>query len=162
MPIMFLIDDPELAASRVVEVDIASGAVVKQHESFTDRLPAPASWHEDAPYLLDAGEVIVPAPRLELVIDYPLARPVHFSLETEGGFTRLELCSRICELYEHIYELEARTTKTPVGNAGTLSNRNRTDGTFGISAHHLSDLVIEGVVVGTHGGERWVTLEMGS
>ena len=154
------IDDPENLGLEYVSIDIETGQVLSRERGHDRRAPAMARWRDDARFLHDADEVIAEGP-LTLILDYPLARPVAATL-SDPRVTRLILLSRIGEIYEHVYEEEARSTEIPVGKQGGTRNRNATDGTFAISMHDLSDLVIEGISIGTHGGERWVTLQMGS
>ncbi len=63
-------------------------------------------------------------------IDYPLERPVHFTIQAHPGrgITRARLIEAICAAYRAIYEAEGRCP-----------------GMFGIWGHCLGDLAIESI-----------------
>lgn len=92
-------------------------------------------------------EIVIPFEHAELVIDYPLTTPARIELDAEHpvGFTRAELIKQVAEAYAHVYEAEedTATRKTvPPSERGTMRNRNRTDGVYGIWGHDLADLVV--------------------
>ncbi|HET9627398.1 MAG TPA: hypothetical protein VFP84_38835 [Kofleriaceae bacterium] len=92
-------------------------------------------------------EIVIPYPHAVLVIDYPLTSPASMEIDAPMpiGFTRANLIKLICEEYAHVYDAEEGTaaTKTiPVEERGTMRNRNRTDGAYGIWGHDLEDLVL--------------------
>lgn len=92
-------------------------------------------------------EIVIPFDHAVLVIDYPLTSPAKMSIDAPSslGFTRAQLVKMICEEYAHVYDAEEGTahTKTiPVEERGTMRNRNRTDGAYGIWGHDLEDLVL--------------------
>jgi hypothetical protein len=92
-------------------------------------------------------EIVIPHPHAILVISYPLSNPASMEIDAPlpAGFTRAALIKTICDEYAHVYDAEEGTAsiKTiPVDERGTLSNRNRTDGAYGIWGHDLEDLVL--------------------
>ena len=104
--------------------------------------PGPALARLDQP-----DEIVIPFAHAILVIDYPLSNPATMSIDAPLpiGFTRAALIKAICDEYAHVYDAEEGTaaTKTiPVEERGTLRNRNRTDGAYGIWGHDLEDLVL--------------------
>jgi hypothetical protein len=92
-------------------------------------------------------EIVIPFEHAVLVIAYPLTHPatIAISAPLTIGFTRATLVKMICDEYAHVYDAEEGTaaTKTiPVEERGALTNRNRTDGAYGIWGHDLADLVL--------------------
>jgi hypothetical protein len=95
-------------------------------------------------------EIVIPFEHAVLVIDYPLTSPATMEIEAPLpiGFTKASLIKAICDEYQHVYDAEEGTaaTKTiPVEDRGTLRNRNRTDGAYGIWGHDLEDLILVAV-----------------
>jgi hypothetical protein len=92
-------------------------------------------------------EIVIPFEHAVLVIDYPLSSPASMELDAPIplGFTRATLIKMICDEYAHVYDAEEGTAaiKTiPLEERGTMRNRNRTDGAYGIWGHDLEDLVL--------------------
>jgi len=92
-------------------------------------------------------ELVIPFEHAVLVIDYPLSTPTTVSIAAPLalGFTRAALIKTICDEYAHVYDAEEGTAATkpiPIEERGTLRNRNRTDGAYGIWGHDLQDLVL--------------------
>ena len=109
-------------------------------------------------HLRNPEEIVIPFEHAVLVIDLPLTHPASIELDAPVtvGFTRAELVKQVAEAYAHVYEAEEETavTKTiPVDERGTLRNRNRTDGVYGIWGHDLADLTVTAA--------RWTRSEAG-
>lgn len=98
-------------------------------------------------HLRNPEEIVIPFEHALLKIDYPLTHPATLELDApmSVGFSRAELVKQVAEAYRHVYEAEEETAviKTvPLDERGTLRNRNRTDGVYGIWGHDLEDLVV--------------------
>ena len=92
-------------------------------------------------------EIVIPFEHAILVISFPLTTPASIAISAAFavGFTRAELVRAACEEYANVYEAEeaTATTKTvPLEDRGTLKNRNRTDGVYGIYGHDLDRLTL--------------------
>jgi len=97
--------------------------------------------------LRNPEEIVIPFEHAILVIAYPLTTPASIAISAAFavGFTRAELVRAACEEYANVYEAEEATAthKTlPLEERGTLKNRNRTDGVYGIYGHDLDRLVL--------------------
>lgn len=97
--------------------------------------------------LRNPEEIVIPFEHAILVINYPLTTPASIAISAAFavGFTRAELVRAACEEYANVYEAEEATAtqKTvPPEDRGTLKNRNRTDGVYGIYGHDLDTLVL--------------------
>ena len=111
---------------------------------------SPDRIEEDIEAQLDDDFAMLDASEISLVIDYPLRTPSHVELTADDGvtFKRDELLRKIGKAYEDIYAEEERTTTLPVQTMAErhpgcfLINRAETDGTYGIYAHVLSDLLL--------------------
>lgn len=104
--------------------------------------------------LHDSAAVVVAAHSATLVIDYPLEHPVEARIVAAGtgNLTRADVVRAICDAYAQIYREEQATSATPVtppGQRGTLQNRNRTTGRYGVWGHDLRDLDLTGVEIHT-------------
>ena len=100
--------------------------------------------------VISVDEVVLNDKKVQLIIDYPLKKPVSFTLENEKGFTRRELILAIQQKYKQVYkeEEESAATKTiPMNRREGLSNRNETNGKYGIWGHDLTDLYLTDVEV---------------
>ena len=100
--------------------------------------------------VISVDEVVLNDKKVQLIIDYPLKKPASFTLENEKGFTRRELILAIQEKYKQVYkeEEESAATKTiPMNRREGLSNRNETNGKYGIWGHDLTDLYLTDVEV---------------
>lgn len=101
--------------------------------------------------LVDTDEVVLAFAKVTLIIDYPLAKPVSFILESGSkSFSRKELIKAISKKYHEIYAEEEKTTKTevvPKDKREGLINRNETNGKYGICCHDLSDLDLSSIDV---------------
>jgi len=66
-------------------------------------------------HLQRAEEVVIPAPSIQLVVNYPLSRAFEFKLTAPGpeGFTRRELARQIAALYARIYRERTRWPRGP-------------------------------------------------
>ena len=109
-------------------------------------------------------EIVIPFDRATLMIVYPLTVPatvpIHASLS--WGFTRGELVRAICDEYENVYEAEEATaaTKTiPRAERTGRTDRNRTDGVYGIWGHDLDELVLT-ALRWTRGADGVVEIEL--
>ena len=100
--------------------------------------------------VISVDEVVLNDKKVQLIIDYPLKKPASFTLENEKGFTRRELILAIQEKYKQVYkeEEESAATKTiPKNRREGLSNRNETNGKYGIWGHDLTDLYLTDIEV---------------
>jgi hypothetical protein len=101
--------------------------------------------------LIDADKIILPYPVATLVIDYPLNKPAQFELKTNTeGWTKKALINEISQKYHDIYKEEegSATQKTiPMEKREGISNRNQTNGKYGIWGHDLSDLDLSSIEV---------------
>ena len=115
--------------------------------------------------LIDADEVVLTAAEATLVLWYPLAGAAIRLLRPSDGksFTRGELVRLIDETYREVYRLEANSQSSPtppIGERGSLMNRPKSDGIFGIHGHDLDDLGIEEIEVYRIDGKIWLDLGM--
>lgn len=97
--------------------------------------------------LAKLDEIVIPFPRANLVIAYPLTVPatVPIHAAVSWGFTRGELVRAICEEYANVYETEEATAAikpVPREERTERPERNRTDGLYGIWGHDLDELVL--------------------
>ena len=97
-------------------------------------------------HLQRADEIVIPAPSIQLVVDYPLSRAFEFKLTAPGpeGFTRRALAQQIAALYARIYREEDETATRPVTETGCL-NRGQSFGRYGIRMHDIDDLLLHTV-----------------
>lgn len=108
-------------------------------DAYSFHLAAP---ERELPNLHGKDDVIVTADLVRVVVEYPIAKPIEVDVKapSAGRFTRGDLASAVSGVYAFVYAEEERTTKVPVGKAGSTENRNKTTGTFGIWGHDLADL----------------------
>ncbi|MBO9659936.1 MAG: hypothetical protein J7527_14045, partial [Chitinophagaceae bacterium] len=120
----------------------------------------------DLARLPDADQVLISAPEVSVVIDYPLKNEFVFKLRSTGDLTKGELAQLISDQYQQIYEEEEKsaTIKTiPQTQRKPLYNRNETNGKYGIWGHDLSDLVLSGIRIHQQSnGEIILSLEIES
>jgi hypothetical protein len=113
-------------------------------------------------------EVVITDKDIKVSFDYPLKQKFLFDFHSDQGFTRKQLVELIANTYKNIYEEEERTAneyeytyKNEADEAcictskvipidirvqmGSLMNRNRTDGKYGIWGHDIEDLWLEGI-----------------
>jgi hypothetical protein len=118
------------------------------------RIEFPAPLRLDSPteaiaLLNRPDEIVIPHQYAILVLEFPLTVPARLAITApiQHGFTRASLVRTICEEYEAVYEIEEGTaqTKTLPKELRDGLGRNRTDGTFGIWGHDLSELVVTAV-----------------
>ncbi len=117
--------------------------------------------------LIDPDEIVIAEAEVILIIDYPLSKATKFVLKaTNKGFTRKELLRGISQKYHEIYKIEesTATVKTiPLEKRVGLSNRNQTDGEFGIWGHDLGDLDLSEIdVYKDKDGKIHITLDVQS
>jgi hypothetical protein len=117
--------------------------------------------------LIDPEEIVIAESEAILIIDYPLSKEKKFVLKsTSNGFTRKQLLQEISRKYHEIYEIEesTATVKTvPREKRVGLSNRNQTDGEFGIWGHDLGDLDLSEIdVYKDKDGKIHITLDVQS
>jgi len=111
-------------------------------------------------------KVIITEPTLTIVLDYPLNRPYRHEVTRNTGHSINSLLHDIQVAYKHVYETEASTTAEPELTAeqrmaqGSLINRNRTNGTYGIWGHDMGDLYVESIEYDTE--KKEILLCMGS
>lgn len=104
--------------------------------------------YKEHEYDLDPDEIVIESEEpITVVFDYPLREQVMFDIfPPEGYLTRAELALEIICIYREIYQEEAATTQIPIvplDERVGLSNRNETDGEYGIWGHDLSDLSLD-------------------
>lgn len=90
-----------------------------------------------------------------LTLDYPLSKP--YVLEYKDVATVGELSWLIAQAYGAIYETEAETSKVRVIDEefrGTVLNRNRTEGEYGIWGHDMGDLFLEIINIDKKGNSK--------
>mmetsp|Transcript_20104 Transcript_20104/g.60694 ORF Transcript_20104/g.60694 Transcript_20104/m.60694 type:complete len:164 (+) Transcript_20104:128-619(+) len=97
--------------------------------------------------LVGGDDIVITQTRIRIEVDYPLdeEKVVEVTAASSRGFTRGELAQAVVDTYHSIYAIEEATSDVPVGNVPGLQNRSITNGTFGISAHGLDDLVLHRV-----------------
>ncbi len=107
-----------------------------------------AAPEEDVANMVDAEQVVIPRASIRVAVDYPLREEHVFTLNSNdsAGFRRGELALKIAQLYQRIYAEEERSSAEPAGLVPGLLNRTRTEGTYGIWGHDISDLDLVGVV----------------
>jgi hypothetical protein len=120
----------------------------------------------DIARLTDADQVLISAPEVTVVIDYPLKKEFLFKLSSNGEFTKGQLAQLISDQYKKIYQAEEKsaTIKTiPPKKRKGLANRNETNGEYGIWGHDLSDLVLSAIQIHQQpNGEIILSLEVES
>ncbi len=94
--------------------------------------------------LVNPQALLIKEETFTILFNYPLKNPVTFKYTNSGGFTRLDLFRCVHEGYKKIYETE----ENDVGETETydnLYNRKKSQGTYGIWGHYITDLRIEGI-----------------
>lgn len=104
----------------------------------TPRIAAPEEYGE----LLGASTLMDDRDTIDIVIDYPLARPA--TLHMTKPLTVERFARGVAAAYKVIYQDEARTSSKEADLAPGTLNRGDTDGTYGISMHGIEDLYLEG------------------
>ncbi|WP_282630671.1 hypothetical protein [Empedobacter sedimenti] len=120
-----------------VGIDAIAGISIEKAQQYLDQV-------------ISVDEVVLNDKKVQLIIDYPMKKPASFELVSEKGFTRRELILAIQEKYKQIYkeEEESAATKTiPMNSREGLSNRNETNGKYGIWGHDLIDLYLTDIEV---------------
>lgn len=105
---------------------------------------------QDIPHLVDKDKIVIPDHHITVIIDYPLNKEYRFELTSPSGFTRELLLREISKHYYQLYQEEEETAKTktvPMSERKGLSNRNQTDGKYGIWGHDIADLVLTEIMV---------------
>ena len=100
--------------------------------------------------IIDATEVVIKEHKITVQIDYPLNKPYSFELSSANGFTRAQLIQAIIDNYNKIYQEEEATAivKTvPLKERKGMSNRNETNGKYGIWGHDIDDLSLSEIEV---------------
>ena len=119
---------------------------------------------KDIDSLIDADDIVLRYNKFTLLIDYPLHNPAIFEISTtEKGFSREQLISEISKKYHEIYKEEetGATQKTiPMEKREGLSNRNETNGKYGVWGHDLSGLDLSSIEVFKN-SEGKITLRLG-
>ncbi|MFZ4862375.1 hypothetical protein ACL9RF_09325 [Sphingobacterium sp. Mn56C] len=135
------------------EIKINLKANAEQQKDFVDgNIPWISIAHpqKEIAQLKDPDEVVISDKKVTLVVDYPLNTPAILELSSETGFTRKSLIEEISKHYHEIYRIEEETatTKTvPIDQRTGLTNRNHTDGKYGIYGHDLVDLELSAIEV---------------
>jgi len=84
---------------------------------------------------MDDPDAIVTPAIINIRFTYPLSRSVTAEF-SNGPYSRAELARIICKKYQDIYHEEDETTQT---------NRNHTEGRYGIWGHVIEDLALVSV-----------------
>ncbi len=117
--------------------------------------------HRDSPYINLADpkkdfeklekpdEQVIDADKVVILYGYPLKEQYMVEYSSDSGFTRKQLAEFISSTYQQIYRDElssstvnVKTMKERKATQNGLMNRNKTNGTYGIWGHDLSDLVL--------------------
>jgi hypothetical protein len=107
---------------------------------------------DDIRYMQAPNVRVVNSPNLTIVIDYPVTSEWSVTVRSSSprGFTRSELAQMVSDIYHRMYELEEQTSSIrviPLDQRRGLSNRNTTNGKFGIWGHDIDDLVLHSLDV---------------
>lgn len=150
------------------ELDSLKRIMGKQVSSISFATPISLDSPGDGLKSLEApDELVIPWPKVRLVIDYPVRSPVIFELTTpNNGFTRKQIILAISQKFHQMYaeeEKTARTKTTPMDKRQSLINRNETDGKYGIWGHDLADLQLSTIDVYQNAqGEIYLELDIES
>lgn len=142
---------PESINTREITVELVP--TKEESELYREGGPAINLETPEVGRLRGADEVVVPASKLRIILDYPLTNPsslIVIPAADDKGFTRKQLVVMISEKYHAVYDEEERTATiktTPREKRKGLINRNRTNGIHGIWGHDLGDLVLHTIVV---------------
>lgn len=144
--------EPKAPGTYITTIEFGIKATPEEWETFEDGvLPWISLDTPEINRLIDADVVVLPYKDVVVMIDYPVANPVYFSLRSEtNGFSRRDLVTFISRQYHMLYEEEERTatTKTiPMEERKNLANRNETNGKYGIWGHDLADLDLSDIQV---------------
>lgn len=83
--------------------------------------------------------VIAPGEKFKLVINYPLRFPYKVGIDGgKNGLTRRKVLEFVIKCYKQIYKEEDEFRMS--------SNKNTTDGKYGIWGHNISDLVLHSLI----------------
>lgn len=109
----------------------------------------PSWWDDKRKKIPQASEVILPANTLFILkIDYPLTIPYyHEFFVGSDGMTRGEVIQKIVNCYKELYAEEELSSSISASPQGTLINRSRTNGKYGIWGHVLSDLLLHTLII---------------
>ncbi len=96
--------------------------------------------------MIGKADIVIPKPSIRVGISYPLRQLYTFELRADDGrgFRRGELALKVSQLYQSIYDEEAMTAED-LGREGSLYNRGRSEGKYGIWGHDLGDLAMHSV-----------------
>jgi hypothetical protein len=149
--------------------EISFGLATDDLKSFPDgrypwvRIDSPEI---DLPTLIDKDEIVVHETKAFLLIDYPVSVPYKVDITSPNGFSRKQLVNEISRAYYKMYaeEEQTATIKTiPIAQRKNLSNRNRTNGKYGIWGHDIGDLALTDILVyKSSNGEIILVLEIDS
>jgi hypothetical protein len=95
--------------------------------------------------LCNPNDVVIHAPSIRIVADYPFSREFEFEVTPGDGrteFTRAAFARAVADLYKRIYDEEDETAGGPTPNMPGMLNRGRSKGTYGIWGHHIGDLLL--------------------
>jgi len=123
----------------------------------------------DDPEVVAAGvgmdEVVILAPTIRLMFDYPLSVSVTqtCTMPDQRSWTRKDLWGAITDGYKKIYA-EEDAAVGPTGAIPGMENRATSNGPYGIWGHSIDQLYIEGVTLqpATDAGPLTFRLSMGS
>ncbi len=95
------------------------------------------------------NEIILRKTSIEIIYDYPMARPVKIKHTSDSllGFTRKELSIQIMNNYKKIYDEE---NGGPIDNTKCIPqsmNRGESFGVYGIWGHHITDLFLGSLII---------------
>ena len=101
-------------------------------------------------FMQHTDEIVIHAPTVQLVVDYPLSHAFVFQLTAPHavGFTRRQLVKQIAALYARIYREEEESATRPMTDLSAIGwlNRGRSFGRYGIRMHDLDDLLLHSVI----------------
>lgn len=124
-----------------------------------------AAYTDEIKDLIDPDQIVLKETSATLLIDYPLNNPARIELKSAKpeGFTRAEILRAICDNYKQIYieeEASAKTKTVPMEERKGLSNRNTTDGKYGIWGHDIDDLVLSDIEVYEQDGGKMLIVPL--
>jgi hypothetical protein len=134
--ITFTVIDPDAAPGEYESADYPSPYISLAH---------PAA---DLAHLQHPDEVVIHAPSIRVVADYPLGGTFEFDVLPGDGrseFTRAALARAISDLYQRIYKEEEETAGGPTPCIPGMYNRGFSKGKYGIWGHYLEDLLLTDV-----------------
>lgn len=119
------------------------GKIINEESSC---IPFMKSFQKDN--LKNPNDKVIKEKKINILFDYPLSRPFVETFKSQIGFTRITIVELIINKYKEIYSKEKETTKIrviPLNRRKEWSNRNRTNGVYGIQCHDFEDLSLNSI-----------------